>query len=281
MLVRKSRRWRIVVTVGLVLGVFLAIVLTGTANAAGVSQWNKPMCESNAFEYIKTAQTEYAATDSAGTCVSAERYAGDIDITSVTNLSYQFPAIDSGYVPMGEPTCASARDACWKYPVRQEYDGTPVVSLGAWLNPGQWKLAIDTWFSPAEGDHDYAGRKGDTEVMIWLSHPGESIPAADCLGYNDIDGIRFCVDSWMQDSGVRYVAYVAMTGPGSARTVSAPGQRVSWAGLWLNPFWRNAEANGWLGKSEWLWAVDTGFELTKGGKGDNIHGYTLADMVKS
>jgi UDP-sulfoquinovose synthase len=39
--------------------------------------------------------------------------------------------ISSGFVPTGEPTCASARDTCYRYPVRQEYDGTPVAAFGA------------------------------------------------------------------------------------------------------------------------------------------------------
>jgi len=250
--------------------------LAGPASAAGVSEWNKPMCESNAFEYIKTPATEYAATDSAGTCVSAERFHADLDVTSVINMPYQFPAIDSGYVPAGEPTCASAKDTCYAYPVRQEYDGTPVASLGAWLNPGQYKLAFDTWFSPVEGRHDYDKRSGDTEVMIWLSHPGENF--GSYLYYVTIDRIRFGVQSWEQGSGVRYVAYVALSGPGSGRGETAAGQRVSYSGLWLNPIWRDAISRGWLTKTDWLWAIDLGYELTKGGKGCNVHEYTLGDV---
>jgi hypothetical protein len=38
-------------------------------------------------------------------------------------------------------------------------------------------------------------------------------------------------------------------------------------GLWLNPFFRIAEARGWL-KSSWYWTgIDAGFELWKGGRG--------------
>lgn len=247
--------------------------------AGGVSgQYNQPMCASNGFERVKTAATEYAAVDSAGACISSEKYSAAFTITSVRNMSYQFPMIASGFVPTGEPTCASDRDTCYAYPVRQEYDGEPDATFGAWLNPGQYKLAFDTWFSPVEGRHDYDERSGDVEVMIWIAHPGENIAASQYLYYATIDHIRFGVDSWEQASGVRYVAYVALSGPGSGRTETANGQRVSYSNFWLNPIWKNAISQGWLTKTDYLWAVDLGFELTKGGKGDNIHDYSLAGV---
>jgi hypothetical protein len=253
--------------------------LGSTYVAAGMSgQYNKPMCESNAFERVKTAATEYAAVDSAGTCISSEKYHAAFTITSVRNMSYQFPMISSGFVPTGEPTCASAKDTCYAYPVRQEYDGTPVATFGAWLNPGQYKLAFDTWFSPVKSRHDYDERSGDVEIMAWLVHPGESIAPSQYLYYATIDHIRFGVDSWEQASGVRYVAFVALSGPGSGRTETANGQRVSYSNLWLNPIFRSAIAHGLLKKTDWLWAIDLGFELTRGGKGGNIHGYTLSGL---
>jgi len=249
------------------------------------AQYNKPMCESNAFERIKTATTEYAAVDSAGTCVSSEKYHAAFTITSVTgNLAYQMPGVSSGYVPTGEPTCASASDTCFGYPVRQEYDGTPVASFGAWLAPGDYSLAFDTWFSPTESRHSYADRAGDTEIMIWLSEPGGNWPADFNGGYADIDGMRFGIMSWEQASGVRYVAYVDQSGPGASRPDTARyGQHVSYTNLFLNPFWRNAIAHGWMSKTEWLYEVFLGFELRPrvpagNGKGDDISDYSLAGV---
>lgn len=265
---------------------FLAPVAAHAADyAGGISgQFNKPMCASNGYERIQTPATEYAAVDSAGTCVSSEKYHAAFTITSVTgNLAYQMPGISSGYVPTGEATCASAKDSCYGYPVRQEYDGTPRATFGAWLAPGDYSLAFDTWFSPVESRHSYADRAGDTEIMIWMSEPGGDWPQ-DFLYYTEIDGMRFGVMSWEQASGVRYVAYVDQSGPGAGRPDTATyGQHVSYSNIWLNEFWRDAIAHGWMSKTEWLWQVFLGFELRPAvragnGKGDDISNYTLAGV---
>lgn len=246
------------------------------ASAGGVQDWNKPMCGSNDFERVKTPQTEYAIVDSAGTCVNSWKHAPTFYISKVTSeLSYQYPSADSGFVPQGEATCASSKDTCFAYPVRQECDGTPVASFKAWLNPGWYALAFDTWFSPVKSRHSYATRSGDTEVMIWLKEPGKGSWAADFRYYTTIDHIRFGVMSWEQASGVRYVAYVAA---GQAGPIRKGGELVSYSNLWLNPFWRDAISHGWLEKSEWLWAIDLGFELSGEGTISNIHDYTLRDV---
>jgi len=261
------------------------LIAAPAARAAGVAdQYNKPMCASNGFERVKTPATEYAAVDSAGTCISSEKFHAAFMITSVTrNLSYQMPGISWGYVPTGEATCASAKDTCPVAPVKQEYDGTPVASLGAWLAPGDYSLAFDTWFSPVESRHSYADRAGDTEVMVWLSEPGGDWPQ-DFLYYTEIDGMRFGVMSWEQPSGVRYVAYVDQTGPGAHRPDTATyGQHVAYSNLWLNPFWRDAIAHGWMSKSEWLWQVFLGYEMRPAvragnGRGDDVSNYELAGV---
>jgi len=254
--------------------------------AGGIGdQYNKQMCASNGFERVKTPATEYAAVDSAGTCISSEKYHAAFTITSVTrNMAYQMPGISSGYVPTGESTCASAADTCYRYPVRQEYDGTPAASFGAWLAPGDYSLAFDTWFSPVESRHSYDDRAGDTEVMIWMSEPGGDWPQ-DFRYYTEIDGMRFGVMAWYQPANkVMYVAYVDQTGPGARRPDTATyGQHVSYSNIWLNEFWRDAIAHGWLGKSEWLWQVFLGYELRPGvragnGRGDDISNYNLKDM---
>lgn len=247
--------------------------------------YDAPICGTNDFVRVKTPQTEYATVDTAGTCVSSEKTRPDFTITSVTkNLLYQMPVVVSGYVPTGESTCASSRDTCFAYPVRQEYDGEPVASFGAWLAPGDYSLAFDTWFSPVESRHSYANRKGDTEVMVWLSEPGGDWPADFNGGYAEIDGMRFGIMSWEQPAGVRYVAYVDQTGPGAKRTdLARSGQHVVYGNLWLNPFWRNAISHGWMNKTEWLWSIALGFELRPAvaagnGKGDDITDNSLKDV---
>jgi len=242
---------------------------------AGIDgDWNKPMCAANGFERIKTPTTEYAAVDSAGTCISSAEFHANFTITSVKNMSYQMPVIASGYVPTGEATCASSRDTCYKYPVPQEYDGMPVDSFRAWLASGKYSLAFDTWFSPVASRHSYSDRAGDTEVMICLADPNRNY-TSDFLFYTEIDGLRFGVMSWETTSDTRYVAYVAVSGPGMN---VGNGKTVSFRDIWLNPFWRNAESHGWLKKTEDLWAVDLGFELTDGGRLNNIHDDVLAGV---
>lgn len=250
-----------------------------------VGQYNKPMCASNGFERVKTATTEYAAVDSAGTCISSEKYHAAFTITAVTrNLSYQMPGVSWGFVPTGEPTCASAKDTCPAAPVRQEYDGEPHATFGAWLAPGDYSLAFDTWFSPVESRHSYADRAGDTEVMVWLSEPGGDWPGSFRY-YTEIDGMRFGVMAWYQPANkVMYVAYVDQSGPGARRPDTATyGQHVGYSNVFLNPIWRDAIAHGWMSKTEWLWQVLLGFELRPAvragdGKGDDVSNYSLAGV---
>lgn len=248
--------------------------------AAGISdEWNEQMCAGNGFERIKTPQTEYTVSDSAGTCVTSERYHAVFSIAKVTKqISWQFPNIASGYTPEGEATCASSADTCFTYPVRQEDDGTPLASFSAWLNPGQYDLAFDIYFSPTEGMHATgADRNGDTEVMIWYAHPGLNETRSFNGGYVTIGGIRFGVMTWRagRTAHWRYIAYVAMSGPGLA---VPHGKLVTFRNQWLNPFFRNVESRGYLSKTEWLQSIDLGFELVKNGTENNIHNYTLADV---
>jgi hypothetical protein len=76
------------------------------------------------------------------------------------------------------------------------------------------------------------------------------------------------------DGAWRYVAYVAVSGPGT-RLHRHGGTGVTFSGIWLNQFFRDCERHGWLRKTEWLWAIDLGFELNRGGNGNNVHGYVL------
>jgi hypothetical protein len=239
--------------------------------------WNNDMCGSNDYERIKTKLTEFAVIDSAGTCVNATEYLTRFAVSRVlSDISWQFPAIISGYVPEGEATCASVqRDTCFGYPVQQRYDGAPLMSFKSWLAPGIYNESVDTWFSHTKSQHSVQNRSNDTEIMIWTAYPG--IDDASRLGdYVTIDGMRFGIMSWeAQHSGTtwRYVAYLWLNAPHVRH-----GRPLSIGGLYLNPFFRNAESHGWLSSNEYLWAIDLGFELVGGGRGNNIHDYKLTGV---
>jgi hypothetical protein len=239
-----------------------------------VGRFNAPMCGSNDFERVKTPVTEFAVSDSAGTCVRSEKYHPDFAVASVTrDVAWQYPDIASGFTPEGEATCADPkRDTCFAYPVRQEDDGMPEASFGSWLAPGSYNESFDIWFSPVKGRHSFATRAGDTELMVWLAYPGID-DRSHFVAYATIDHMRFGIMTWIAGGDRRYVAYLWL---GAPRVGS--GRRLDVSGLWLNPIFRNAESHGWLRKSEFLWTVDLGFELNRGGVGDNIHDYSLSSV---
>lgn len=207
--------------------------------------------------------------DSAGTCVKTERYRADLAVTSVTRkIAWQYPSIVSGTLPMGESSCASAKDTCFKYPVKFRSDGEPVASFGAWLARGTYNLSFDTWFNWQAAGWNHQTSRNNTEIMIWLAHP-HIYDARHFLAVYRIDGIKFGMMSWMapKDTHGRYVAFVALNAPARGRH--------AWKGLWFNPFWRHVERRGWLKPGEYLHSIDLGFELVSGGVGNNIHQYTL------
>jgi len=254
----------------------LAVVMAASAAAypdSGQQQWNKQMCGSNSWERIKTPVTEFAVSDSTGTCVNATEFKTRFAVGRVIrDISWQYPNIASGYVPEGEPTCASWRDTCFHYPVQQRYDGHPVISFSSWLTPGTYNESVDTWFSPVKSRHSVQTRAGDTEIMIWTAYPGID-DRSHFVAYATIDGMRFGIMSWEAWNSWRYVAYLWLNAPhvGSGRFLTVRG-------LALNPFFANAEQHGWLHSSEYLWAVDLGFELVRGGLHNNIHDYSLTGV---
>jgi len=263
------------------------LVLLGVATVAAhasvkptggvIGGWNKPMCGSNDYERIKAAATEFAAVDSAGTCVNSWRWAPDFYVSKVTKqIGWQYPNLSSGYVPTGEATCASSADTCFHYPVRQSDDGTPEASFKSWIASGyRGNESFDIWFSPAKDRHSVTDRGGDTELMIWTAWPG--VNDSGRLGdYTTIDGKRFGIMTWEaghDGTEWRYVAYLWLNAPNGSK-----GRQVNVSGLWLNPFFRNAESHGWLKSSEYLWAIDLGFEMNAGGARNNIHSYNLTGV---
>ena len=185
------------------------------------------------------------------------------------NRGWQFPGMIAGYVPTGEPTCASSLDTCYTFPVQQEHDGAPLVSFDSWIARGyKGNESLDIWFSPIKSHHSINERAGDTELMVWTAWPG--VNARSRLGDDvTIDGKRFGIMTWEADHGGarwRYVAYLWLNAPNGDK-----GRQVNVSGLWLNPFFKNAESHGWLKSSDWLWSIATGFEMNDNGRTNNIH----------
>jgi glycosyl hydrolase family 12 len=267
---RNAWRLALLLLVGVVtLTLTIAAARAGVAPSTGVKIYNAPMCGPNQFVRVKLPASEFTIHDSAASCVKAMRHRLDFQVTSASTDHWQYPNISSGY-ELGESSCASRRDTCYRYPVQARNDGAPVASVKAWLAPGVYNLSFDIWFTPVKSHLDYSQRAGGTEVMVWLADPG--IGQDPRISWHaTIDGVRWGVMTWETGGPAahRYLAYIA------PRT--ALGQ-LSVSKLWLNPVFRNAEAHGYLRSSEWLTAIDLGFELYSGGVHDNIHAYTLAGV---
>lgn len=257
----------------------LGFVLATAAHASGITgSWNTPMCGSNSYERVKTPLTEYAVSDSSDTCVSSQRYHASFAVSRVlANKGWQYPNIALGYTPEGAPTCASSADTCFGFPVQVKHDGTPEQSFGSWISSGyQGNLADDIWFSPTESRHSVATRNGDTELMVWFAYPGIHDKLSD---YTTIDGKRFGVMTWEaghDGARWRYVAYLWLNAPNGSK-----GRQVNISGLWLNPFFRNAESHGWLSQNDYMWAIDDGFEMNHDGLDNNIHSQLITGLPEA
>lgn len=257
---------------GVLAVVAVAVLATSQASYAaaspdgGVGIYNASLCGSNDWVRVKLPESEFTVHDSAGTCIAAMRHRLDFRVVSNNGPAWNYPNISSGY-EQGDSSCASGKDTCYGYPVQEKNDGTPTASVGAWLAPGTYNLAFDIWFSPTKAARSYQNRTDDTEVMVWLRDPNIH---QSCNYHVRIDGVKWCVrDGWAGGgSGKpwRRVTFDAQNGKLGKYSVS---------NLWLNPFFRNAEAHGMLSASEWLYAIDLGNELYSGGVGDNIHFYSL------
>jgi hypothetical protein len=237
---------------------------------SGGQTYNAPMCGNNAFVRVKLPTSEFTIHDSAGTCINAMRRRLDFAVTSIPDqISWQYPNIASGY-ELGESSCASEDDTCFGYPVQERFDGHPEASVKAWLARGTYNFSFDTWFAPRKTQLSYQDRRGDTEVMVWLAAPGIN-DASHFVWYTRIDGIAFGVMTWETggDQPHRYVAYVARY----SHLGSYNRSRV-----WLNPFFQDTINHGYLSPNAWLTSIDLGFELVRGGVGDNIHYYALQNV---
>jgi len=157
-------------------------------------------------------------------------------------------------------------------PYQPDADGNPVASVvtNAVQNQGNHNAAFDLWFNRTRDA--WVGQNNGAEIMIWT----------DCHDvcfrwYNwhvTIDGIRWGVRVWTSHqsgpsgTGISwlYTAYVALT------------PRDSVHGLYLNPFFKNAEGHDRLMSSWWLTGADYGFEIGPGSAGLYVHDYSLTGL---
>jgi hypothetical protein len=154
-------------------------------------------------------------------------------------------------------------------PYQPDADGNPVASVvtNAVQNHGNHNAAFDVWFNRTRDA--WIGQNNGAEIMIWT----------DCHDvcfrwynwYVTIDGLRWGVRMWKSHqsgpsgTGISwlYTAYVALT------------PRDSVHGLYLNPFFQNAEAHNRLKSSWWLTGADYGFEIGPGSAGLYVRDYSL------
>jgi Glycosyl hydrolase family 12 len=237
------------------------------AAANGVPIYNARVCGTDWVDiHIPKASYYNVYNDDFGreTCVVAELHHLDFRISSVGN-SYGFdayPNISSGWEDH-KYTCTGRTGECFTYPVQADHDGDPVTTIAGWLAPGSYDFSYDIWFNKTDS---HPLQDDGTELMIWLAHPGISEGVDRAV---TIDGIEWDVTTWITnhpgEPHWRLLIYYAVH-PRSSAT------------LHLNNFLADAERHGELSSSEWLTAIDAGFELAHGGVGDNIHQYSLTGL---
>jgi Glycosyl hydrolase family 12 len=139
-----------------------------------------------------------------------------------------------------------------RWPVKVSADHMPRVDLTVHQTwKGTYDASLDIWFSTYPNKTTQAN---GAEIMIWLSHPNVAVGGRKVR----VDGTDWYLSEWRtKHHGVSWPLIIFAH--------ATPISRVK--GLWLNPFFRVAEAHGWL-KPSWYWTgIDAGFELWKGGRG--------------
>jgi hypothetical protein len=124
---------------------------------------------------------------------------------------------------------------------------------------GTYDASMDLWFSTYPNTTTQAN---GAEIMIWPSHPHVLAGGRKIR----VDGTDWYLNEWKtQGHGVTWPLIIF--------TRAAPVSGVKH--LWLNPFFRIAEARGWL-RPSWYWTgIDAGFELWKGGQGLRVTDFSV------
>jgi hypothetical protein len=263
--------------------------LLGTAVAIGMGaisptvdggnpHWNRSVCGKN-YVPISLGHGDYFNVyneQDGRSCVSAERHVLSWSVThrGPSVRDWEYPNIGSG-IEWGRYTCYDGRSAyptspgsrCMRYPVREEYDGSPLTSVRFWPHISNGNISYDIWFNKTYVSPSRQRQANGTEVMIWLMHPGITEPPQRICWSSNIQGHWYDAMCWraQNSDGTQwnYVAYIAQQ---QTRTL---------APTWLNEFFRDAIRHGKLSKSWWLTAIDFGAEINEGGTGFAVQDYSL------
>ena len=116
---------------------------------------------------------------------------------------------------------------------------------------GAYDAAYDVWFNRSPST---VGQPDGTELMIWLDHDGAVQPAGAKVATVALAGANW--DLWMgKMESWRYVAYVRQT----------PTRQVE--NLDIRAFTQDSVGRGYIDASNYLIAIEAGFEIWKGGPG--------------
>ena len=260
----------------------LLLAAPPTSPANGTKTWNRPVCGAN-YVPVDLGEGNYFNVINApahNTCVTVERHHLVWYVSSWHPASkiWQYPNISSG-IEWGRYTCNDGADAypstpgskCMRYPVRVDRDGAPVTSATVHPHLINGNVAYDIWVNREDVLPSKLGQPNGAEIMIWIAYPG--IRDGANARHVVIDGIQWDVMTWVAHNKTtgtswRYVAYLAHR------------QRDSVSGLWLNPFFRDAERARELSPWWYLTAIDFGAEINKTvrGAGFDVAYYSLTGV---
>jgi Glycosyl hydrolase family 12 len=255
----------------------LTIGATNNAEAASIDVYGSAF--SAGYAWVKTP-SYWLEAEAGGSAItvpsetSAKFTVSVPRVNSFPNLASGCEADDcsSGYHPDG--------GGAFQYPVQAGAEGEPYASATAVLAKGYaGNFAYDLWYSPApQADsgpvHACAAAPGkrDTEIMVWLAHPGD-YPQTRSAYTTRIDGRWWHVMTWDTGTGCpagefwRLLIFEApQTWDGS----------VAMHNVKLNDFTGYAIQHRLMLGSDYLDSIDLGFEVksTTGG-GTSVTGDLL------
>jgi hypothetical protein len=281
---RRSTKNRVRAFAATTLGLVALVATALSANAQGGPGINPDggilpkqptrLCGRTIYETTREVweKTYFNIYNGAGTCMTVD---GRLDMTDIvvktgTPVGWQYPNISSGWEWDRNP-CNGHSGQCFAYPtplatILSHYH--PRSGMDATIGHGPYNLSWDIWFDPTPREK---GQDTGTELMIWLAHPGIGVGGGRTW-YTWIDGLEWEVNYWRPDhNGVswNYVRYVLLS----------PKPRGV-GGLWLNPFFENAIANGVLDRRDYLTSIDAGFEMPVWGDASNAaHGMGITSYA--
>ena len=229
---------------------------------------------------------------SAGATLAVRPGTDKFVVTSAPQGQWADPYITAGYdVGLNSELCnnrvlpAAAGKHGWSYavPVRLGRTGAVTTSVHDVTSADfRGDTGFDIWFEPSTRISTYTAMTdqgaASTEVMIWLSHPGLGLQSSNLRYYRvSIDGLWWMVSVELASNGHGRNA----ARPNGWNMVIFIAPRVSEGSvtikdLFLNAFFSNAIAHGWLRGSDYLMAVDQGAELTRGTM--QVAGYALTGL---